>query len=84
MTWNTQDTNLSWYVPKANIDHTIRGQGTAVSTSDHSATTPSLNFVMAIDADSKIYWDCYCFLFDDIPCIIWDAVSLFLQQGYVI
>ncbi len=25
MTWNTQDTNLSSYVPKANVDHTIRG-----------------------------------------------------------
>ncbi len=40
MTWNTQDTNLSWYVPKANVDHTIRGQGTAITTLDHSATTP--------------------------------------------
>ncbi len=40
MTWNTQDTNLSWYVPKANVDHTISGQGTAISTLDHSATIP--------------------------------------------
>ncbi len=32
--------NLSWYVPKANVDHTICGQGTAISTLDHSATTP--------------------------------------------
>ncbi len=24
MTWNIQDTNLSWYVPKAGVDHTIR------------------------------------------------------------
>ncbi len=39
MTWNTQDTNPSWYVPKANVDHTIGGQGTAFSTLDHSATT---------------------------------------------
>ncbi len=38
MTCNTQDTNLSWYVPKANVDHTIRGHGT--STLDHLATTP--------------------------------------------
>ncbi len=38
MTCNTQDTNLSWYVPKANVDHTIRGQGTSIL--DHSATTP--------------------------------------------
>ncbi len=40
MTWNTQDTNLSWYVPKANVDHTISDQGTAISTLDLSATTP--------------------------------------------
>ncbi len=40
MTWNTQDTNLSCYVPKANVDHTIGGQGTGISTLDHSATTP--------------------------------------------
>ncbi len=36
-TWNTI---LSWYVPKANVDHTISGQGTAISTLDHLATTP--------------------------------------------
>ncbi len=40
MTWNTKDTNLSWYVHKANVDHTISGQETADSTLDHSATTP--------------------------------------------
>ncbi len=40
MTWNTQDTNLSWYVPKVNVDQTISGQGTAVSTLDRLATTP--------------------------------------------
>ncbi len=40
MTSNTQDTNLSWYVPKANVDHTINSQGTTVSTLDHSATKP--------------------------------------------
>ncbi len=28
-------------MPKANVDHTISGQGTADSTLDHSATTPS-------------------------------------------
>ncbi len=39
MTWNTQDTNLSWYMPKANVDHTISGQGTAISNLDHSTTT---------------------------------------------
>ncbi len=43
MTWNTQDTNLSSYVPKANVDHTISGQGTADSTLDHSATTPDID-----------------------------------------
>ncbi len=40
MTWNTQDTNLSWYVPKTNVDHTISGLGTAISILDHSATSP--------------------------------------------
>ncbi len=44
MTWNTQDTNLSWYVPKANVDHTKNGQATADSTLDHSATTPSATY----------------------------------------
>ncbi len=39
MTWNTQDMNLSWYVPNANVDHTISGWRTAISTLDHSATT---------------------------------------------
>ncbi len=43
MTWNTQDTNLSWYVPKANVGRTISGQGTAISTLDHLATTPRAN-----------------------------------------
>ncbi len=38
MTWNTQDANLSSYV--ANVDHTISGQGTGISTLDQSATTP--------------------------------------------
>ncbi len=32
--------NLSWYLPKANVDHTISSQGTAMSTLDHLATTP--------------------------------------------
>ncbi len=35
MTWNTQDTNLSSYVPKANVDHTISGNGTGISALDH-------------------------------------------------
>ncbi len=43
MTWNTQDTNLSWYLPKAIVDHTINGQGTANSTLDNSATTQDDN-----------------------------------------
>ncbi len=30
-------------MPKANVDHTISGQGTADSTLDHSATTPNPN-----------------------------------------
>ncbi len=40
MTWNTQNTNLSSYVPKANVGHTISGKGTSISTLDHSVTTP--------------------------------------------
>ncbi len=32
MTWINQDMNLSNYVPKANVDHTISGQGTGIST----------------------------------------------------
>ncbi len=35
MTLNTQDTNLSSYVAKANVDHTISGQVTGISTLDH-------------------------------------------------
>ncbi len=35
MTWNT---NLSNYVPKTNVDHTISGQLTGIRTLDHSAT----------------------------------------------
>ncbi len=37
---SAQDMNLSSYVPKANVDHTISGQGTGISTLDHPATTP--------------------------------------------
>ncbi len=39
VTQATQDTNLSSYVPKVNVDHTISDQGTGISTLDHSATT---------------------------------------------
>ncbi len=45
MTWNTQHTNLSSYVPKTNVDHTIISQGTGIRTLDHSATTPRANNV---------------------------------------
>ncbi len=31
VTWNTQDTNLSSYVPKANMDHTIQMTNELVS-----------------------------------------------------
>ncbi len=41
MTRNGQDTNLSSYVAKANVNHNMSGQGTDTSTLDHSATTPS-------------------------------------------
>ncbi len=39
---------VSSYVPKANVDHTISGQGTGISTLDHSATIPRANIVMDI------------------------------------
>ncbi len=48
MTWNTQDMNLSWYVTKANVDHTISGQGTAISILDHSATIPKVSIMVWI------------------------------------
>ncbi len=35
MTWNIQDANLSLYVPKANVDHTISGQQIAITTLAH-------------------------------------------------
>ncbi len=34
------DTNLSSCVPKANVNHTISGLGTGISTLDESVTTP--------------------------------------------
>ncbi len=46
MTWNTQDTNLSWCVPNAYVNHTIRGQGTAISTLGHSATTSRAQYTI--------------------------------------
>ncbi len=36
LAWNTHDTNLSSYVSKAKVDHTISRQGTGISTLDHS------------------------------------------------
>ncbi len=54
MIWNTQDLNLSWYVPKANVDHTISGQGTAISTLDHSATMPWAGGAMNMFANQGI------------------------------
>ncbi len=53
MTCNTQDTILSWYVPKINVDHTIRCQGT--STLDHSATTRSSLSVIYSSTGSVLY-----------------------------
>ncbi len=40
--------NLSSYVPKANVDHTISGQGTGIDTLDHSATTPRTKYGICI------------------------------------
>ncbi len=64
MTWNTQDTNMSSYVSKANVDHTTSGQGTGISTLDHSATTPR---VMGIT-----HWDWWDFPdLTDIHTVHW-------------
>ncbi len=49
--------NLSSYVPKANVDHTISGQGTGISTLDHSATTPRANYT------SILYSNCTLLIF---------------------
>ncbi len=58
MTWNTHDMNLSWYMSKANVDHTISGKGTAISTLDHMATTPRAN---TCDIFPNIYgWVMFC------------------------
>ncbi len=54
MMWNTQDTNLSSYVPKVNIDHTISGQGTGISTLDHLATTPRTEANITVTSN-KLY-----------------------------
>ncbi len=46
MTWNSQHTNLNWwYVPKANVDHIISSQETAISILDYPPTTPWANKV---------------------------------------
>ncbi len=67
MTWNTQDTNLSWYVPKADVDHAISGPGTAISTLDHSATTPRAIFY------TNHYWEFLWHLFN---------TYMWLNRGY--
>ncbi len=40
------------YVPKANVDHTISGQGTGVRTLHHSATTPRAYIVIILNNKS--------------------------------
>ncbi len=65
MTWNIQDTNLSSYVPKANVDHTISEQGTAISALNHSATTPRV-FVYALLLQSMSCWTVQALLWDNI------------------
>ncbi len=34
-------------MPMSNVDHTISGKGTAISTLDHSATTPRVGFMLS-------------------------------------
>ncbi len=60
VTWNTQDTNLSSYVLNANVDHTITGEGTAISALKHSATTPRGSWY-SINTDTM-----WCTLFHQI------------------
>ncbi len=43
ITCNAQDTNLSRYLLKTNVDHNLSGKGTATSSLDHSALTPRAN-----------------------------------------
>ncbi len=56
MTWNTQDTNVSWYISTANVDHTISGQWTAISILDHLVTTPRAYLYLFISADAWWLW----------------------------
>ncbi len=53
MTWNTQHTNRSRYVPTTNVHHTISGQGTVIITLDHSATTPRANMFLSHPLQKK-------------------------------
>ncbi len=48
-------------MPKANVDHTISGQGTAISTLDHSSTPPKGSKVMSLvkqiyDNEKDVMW----------------------------
>ncbi len=46
------------YVPKANVDHTISDQRTAVSTLDHSATKPrAIPHMFCIETNVPAFWD---------------------------
>ncbi len=67
MTWKTQDTNLSSYVPKANVDHNVSGQGTGMSTLYHLATTPRVNIILKIVLQIYDYnYDCPCYFIINI------------------
>ncbi len=72
MTWNTQDINLSSYVPKANVDHTINGQGTGISTFDHSAITPVM-----LSKSYVFRWD---FNINSNKTLLWFQWKLVPQQ----
>ncbi len=80
-TRNTQDTNLSWYVPNANVDHTVRGQGT--NTLDHSTTTPrsclNLNLKTSI-ASYRISWMGFPWWFSHTSCVIWPIHELLITS----
>ncbi len=75
MTWHTQDTNLSWYMAKANVDHTISGQRTVISTLDHSATTPRDDMYTVQLLMSLSPWHL-------LPMANWTDIHRFRVHGY--
>ncbi len=70
---NAQDTNLSWYVHMANVDH-AKVEGTATNTLNHSATTPRACFISNLEAHF-FYWRG--------PLLISPSVNIVLHDPYL-